>query len=141
MHRINRALLEVRVLHGFFVITILLFIFVIFQANPQEQPLEKVIPLAVAAVNVATIFAGVILRSRILTPSVGILRSNPGNTQALGRWRLGQLLSFTLAESIALFGLALKFVGADWKTVGPFFAASILLLLFWIPKLDVAPTG
>ncbi len=78
------------------------------------------------------------LRSRYLTSSLETLRTNPSDPQALQKWRSAYVLPFTLAESVALFGLVLKFMGASWRVAGPFFAAAILLLLLWAPRLDGA---
>ena len=41
------------------------------------------------------------------------------------------------AETIALFGFALKWLGASWLIAGPFFALAFLLLLAWTPRLDL----
>jgi hypothetical protein len=34
-------------------------------------------------------------------------------------------------------GFLVKMLGADWRTAGPFFAAGILLMVLWTPRLDV----
>ena len=52
----------------------------------------------------------------------------------LRRWRAGNVLSFTFAESIMLLGVVLKFLGERWSIVAIFFAAGLLMLLLWAPK-------
>ena len=78
-----------------------------------------------------------VLRSRLLAPCLEILRSNPDDAQALGRWRTGNIVSFVIAEAVALLGFALKFLGASWFVAAPFFATGIFLLLIWTPRIDL----
>ena len=62
---------------------------------------------------------------------------HPNDPAALNQWRLGMIGSFVFAETIALLGFVLRFLGAQWKIAGSFFAFAILLMLLWTPRLDV----
>jgi len=131
------ALRSARILHLVFVIVPFLYIVVLLQLHPSERPVTPILVYALAFECFATIGVGFFLRARNVTASAEKLCTSPQDTVALRTWRSGQIISFTLAESVALFGFVLKFLGASWNVAGIFFVAGILLLLAWTPKLDV----
>jgi hypothetical protein len=49
------------------------------------------------------------------------------------------ILSLVFCESVILFGLALRVLGAGWNVAGVFYAVGIVLMLLWTPKLDLPP--
>jgi len=42
-----------------------------------------------------------------------VLRSEPENGVALAQWHVGNIFSFAQAETVTLFGVVLKFLGAS----------------------------
>jgi hypothetical protein len=60
----------------------------------------------------------VLFRSLRLEASVEILNEQPENTQALVQWRSVNIVSFAQAETVTLFGVARKFLGAGWPVAG-----------------------
>ncbi|MBZ5702275.1 MAG: hypothetical protein LAN84_10550 [Acidobacteriia bacterium] len=137
MNKLQTALRDLRIIHGVMLVSVLLYMLVIFQIHPSEGHLSPVIPEAITVCCAAEIAVALVLRARLLAPCMETLRSNPDDAQALGRWREGNLVSITLAQSVALFGLVLKFLGASWFVGGPFFATAIFLLLIWTPRIDL----
>jgi hypothetical protein len=137
MNKMQMTLRDLRIIHGVMLVSVPLYMLVIFQVHPREGHLSPAMPGAFAVLSVTEIAVALFLRARLLAPCMEILRSNPDDPQALGRWRTGNLVSFTLAESVALLGFALKFLGASWFVAGPFFAAAIFLLLIWTPRIDL----
>ena len=137
MNKAQMALRDLRIIHGVMLVSVLLYILVIFQIHPREGQISPAMPGAFAILCATEIALALVLRSRLLTPCMEILRSNPDDAQALGRWRAGNIISFIIAETVALFGFALKFLGASWFVAGLFFATGIFLLLIWTPQLDL----
>lgn len=137
MTKAQSALKQVRILHSVFLITQALLILVIFQVHPEERGVAReilyIFPL-VAASNIL-ILGGI--RSRQMARAFEVLRKAPEDAAALVLWRAGQILGFVSAESVSLFGLVLKFLGASWNIAGLFFAVGIFLLLLWRPQLDL----
>jgi hypothetical protein len=143
---VQQALRQLRVIHCAFLVTWFLFILVIERVHPAAGPgeanLDSVFPLAFGFVCVSEIVVALFFRARFIAASEAVLRSEPENRAALVKWRTGNMLSFCIAETITLFGLVLKFLGFDWKTAAVFFAAGMLLLLFWMPrKIEAMPRG
>jgi hypothetical protein len=73
-------------------------------------------------------------RIKMLEAAAETLVANPDDPMALGRWRTGNLLSFLLAESVVLFGMALRFIGGTTMQSLPFYAVGIAIMLVWWPR-------
>ena len=73
------------------------------------------------------------LRIKMVQPGAVILQEKPDDQTALARWRAGNILSFVLAETVVLFGFALRFIGGTtWQSL-PFYIVGIALMLVWWP--------
>ena len=126
-------------LHVAFAASWLSFLFVLYFLKPEEHPISLALVGAFTLAAVADIALALRFRSQLIDAAVEILRSNPEDAAAIKRWRAGNIMSFTFAECLALFGVVLKFLGAEWKISGPFLALGLVVLLLWTPKLDVSP--
>ena len=74
------------------------------------------------------------VRKLLVVPAAARLAAQPNDTLALTRWRGGYILIFALSESIALFGLVLRFLGFTRAQVAPFYLAGIVLLVYFAPR-------
>lgn len=138
MSPLKNALTAARVVHAAFTTTWFLFLLVIHLSAPVRQHVSLTFVQALVLVAVTDVALALYLRSQYIGRSVEALREQPEDASALAKWRTGNVVSFTLAETITLCGLALRFLGADWRIAGPFFAVGLMLLLLWFPRLDVA---
>ena len=77
---------------------------------------------------------GFLARLIYVQPSVETLRTNQENAGPLLRWRLGSILSAVLAESAALFGVVIHFVGGPDVRAAIFIGASAVVMLLWLPR-------
>jgi len=84
----------------------------------NEQALGVLVPVF-AVVALFEVLAVFVLRP-VLAERMG------GVAFAIVRW--------AVAESVAIFGLALRFLGAPVSTMAMFIAASALLLVWWRPS-------
>jgi len=137
MNPTKLALRNVRILHAVFLLTMFLYIVVVRLIKTPEQTVPPGMVLAFALVACSDVGIAMFIRSRKVWASEGKLRTQPNDAGALNQWRVGMIISFVLAETIGLLGFVLKFLGAEWKIAGAFFAFAILLLLAWMPRLDV----
>jgi hypothetical protein len=138
MNPTKLALRNVRILHAAFLLAMFLYIVVLRLIKTPEQTVPPGIVLAFALVAFSDVGIAVFIRSRKVRASEEKLRTQPNDAEALNQWRVGMIISFVLAETIALLGFVLKFLGAEWKIAGAFFAFAIFLMLLWMPRLDVA---
>jgi hypothetical protein len=126
---------RVRILHGAFVTTIFLFLLVCRLAAPPEHPVPDATVLAIALVAVADIAFGAVRRQKLFRECDECFRTNKDPRQALARWNMANIVSFVHAETVALFGFALKFMGVSWKIAAPFFAVALAVMLAWTPRI------
>jgi hypothetical protein len=133
----QNTLRNVRVVHITFLATCFLYIVVLNVLHLPKRSVAAEIQGSFVLLACAEIGVAFFLRRRTLAPAEDMLRTNPNDITALGKWRVGNALSFVFAESIMVLGFALKFLGASWRISGIFFAVGILLLLLWTPRLEV----
>ena len=103
-------------------------------AGPKEARDVKqmqLILMVLAAASWGVIF---FVRQRLVQPAEEILRTQPEDAAALGRWRAGNMATFFLAEAVALYGLVLRMLGSTLLQAAPFYSAAILLLLAFTPR-------
>jgi len=131
---VDEALKAVRQLHIAFVTTWFLFLLLFKFLPPPTGSPPAFLPTAMGMVCVSDVTLAFFWRSRYVSASIEILRAQPENASALARWRTGNILSFAMAETVTLFGFALRYLGAPWNVAGIFFAVGLALLLLWTPR-------
>ena len=62
-------------------------------------------------------------------------KATPLSDTEFSQLRTNYIVCFALSEAVALYGLVLHFLGSNLAEVGPFFAASVALLLICFPRL------
>ncbi|MGD0181381.1 MAG: hypothetical protein ABSC15_16325 [Terriglobales bacterium] len=85
----------------------------------------------VAITTVGIIFA--VWRLFVLR-SEAALADHPGDTAALKRWRTGYIITYTLCETVVLFGLVLRLMGFTLSEVAPFYIVGFALILLFGPR-------
>ena len=114
-----------------------LYIYVLYVIRPVSQGVQPTFVFALVLLALSDLGFALFFRARKVDASVEVLRAHPHDAAALNQWRIGMILSFCFAETIALFGFVLKILGAGWKIAGAFLAFAILLMLLWTPRLEV----
>jgi hypothetical protein len=74
------------------------------------------------------------VRNRMVERAASQLALAPTDAAALNRWRMGHIVLFALSESIVLYGLVLRFIGASILQAGVLYAGGIALLLMFTPR-------
>ncbi len=85
----------------------------------------------VAITTVGIIFA--VWRLFVLR-SEAALADQPEDTAALKRWRTGYIITYTLCETVVLFGLVLRLMGFTLSEVAPFYVVGFALMLLFSPR-------
>jgi hypothetical protein len=128
----NPAILTVRVMQLMFIVSVLLFILVLYVDAPATQSVDATVQWSIVCCAIASALSGFIVqRMHRRAPS----KSLPGTQSSTprGRWFTGHLVRFATAESVALFGFALRWLGSSSNLVTLLFAGSLLLLVVWQP--------
>jgi len=80
----------------------------------------------------STLFFG--RHDTLILQSEATLRTGATDVGTLNRWRSGYIVTYALSESLALFGLILRFMGFNLVQVAPFYLAGFILMLFFGPR-------
>ena len=102
---------------------------------PSSATPNPIILRALTVLAVSLVVAVFVMRRIQVLPVETALEKEPQDTKALGRWRQGYLVTYTLSLSIALYGLVLHFFGFPGRQVAPFFLAGLALILFFSPRV------
>jgi hypothetical protein len=124
-----------RVLHAALLLSVLLYAFIGEQVGPKQAKDVTQIQLAVMLASVVSVVILFVVRRKMVAPAEAALRSNAQDAAANGRWRAGYIMSFALSEAIGLYGMVVRMTGGTFRQALPFYAASILLLLIFRPKV------
>jgi len=129
------AFLQLRIIHGSFVLSWFLFILLtVYIIHPVDKLTGMTVPLALGVATLSGISVAQTLRQKLVTAPANELAGQPDNAALLQRWRSGNILQFAFAESITLFGLVSRLLGASWAVAAPFFAVGLLMLLLSAPR-------
>ena len=103
-------------------------------AGPPESSDVRQLRLILIALAGGLLVAIGAVRQRMVSSAEEALRSRPDDALALSRWRAGTIVTFVLAEAIALYGLVLRMMGGKLIQALPFYAAGAVLLLVFTPR-------
>jgi hypothetical protein len=140
MNNAQKNLRIARIAHIAFCFSAILYILVpLLVIRVPQGPAPREIVFALGVVAFASLGAALFFRARLVQPSSEKLVVSPDDAGAAKQWRAGVILSLVFCESVILFGLALRVLGAGWNVAGVFYAVGIVLMLLWTPKLDLPP--
>lgn len=111
---------------------------------PQTFEQMQVMFIAMAVVSVAVLVAMVVLRGRMMPPRQPAeqLRDDipadeelsPSARSALGKLFVASILTWALAESVAIYGLILGFLMHERWPLYPFSAVALVAMLIYAPR-------
>ena len=89
-----------------------------------------------------TALGGFRVRRRVIFRSLQALAKDSSNLKALKQWEAGQVIGLAMAEGVVQWGLVVRMVlgGALWQA-SLFYAAGLLLLLLWTPRMPTPPVS
>ncbi len=114
--------------------SVLLYALMAVRLGPAPQETMPGVLYAIAAMAVLVCVGIFMVRRVLVVRTENILGTNAEGAGALNRWRAGYIIVMALAETIALYGLVLRFVGFGFSQVLPFFVAAFILMLFFGPR-------
>ncbi len=100
---------------------------------PTSGNSNPIVLRAITAMAVVLVIVIFVMRRIQVLPVEAILTTQSPDPKALLRWRKGYLTTYALSVAIALYGLALHFLGSSFMQVVPFFVAGLALILFLGP--------
>jgi hypothetical protein len=132
---LDATLKNLRIVHAAMMISVVLYVVVMALLPAQQDgPFQMQLLPAMGTAAAGALGTGQVLRSRKLASAFVVLKNSPNDPKALAEWRIGHVLGLTLAESVALFGLAIHFMGGQPIQVAPFIIVSLAVMAFWWPR-------
>src|SRR5689334_23421056 len=101
--------------------------------HPNHPPV-RVMFFSITAMACVDVVVAFLMHRLITQRATLVLARNPEDMMALNRWRMAYVIAFTLAISIGLLGLILRFRGFNLGQVAPFYVAGIGMLLYFNPR-------
>ena len=128
----NPAILVVRTLQCAMIVSVLMFIFVLHIIHPTPHSVNASLEWSIVFCAIGSALMGFIVQRMMLRgPSQSLPATE--NSTLLRPWFAGHVLRFATAESVALFGFALRMMGSSSILVTGLFVSSLVLLLLWQP--------
>jgi F0F1-type ATP synthase membrane subunit c/vacuolar-type H+-ATPase subunit K len=131
---VQSILLQLRIIWGALVSSVLMYIFVGERVPHRETPPHTVVLEAVALACLTTVIMIFVVRRILVAKAAAVLASQPDDAPAMARWRGGYIVTLALCEAVALFGLVLRLAGFTLGQAGMFYLASGVLMIFFVPR-------
>jgi hypothetical protein len=75
-----------------------------------------------------------VVRRTLVLRSATTLAEKPEDGLTLNHWKTGYIATYALCETLALFGLILRFMGFGFQQSVPFYLGGFVLLFFFGPR-------
>jgi hypothetical protein len=131
---IDQTVRSTRTLHSVFMVTVLLYVYMMHVVQRTPAALDPVLSWPIAGLAVFAWCAAYSLRLRRLSPIASRLQTAPDDASAIAKWRSYSIVSVAILESIVLFGFALYMMGGTTTQVAPFIVIPFATMPFWFPK-------
>lgn len=138
MSAAHETVKTIRLLHKIFLVTIGLYAW-IGEAIPRQQlPPEtlKLLRLLLFAAAASNVVLAMIFGRRKVEGAEENLARSAEDEDALLQWRSGSFLTYVFCETVALFGLVLRFLGGTLPEAGTLYVVAAALLIVWAPRGD-----
>ena len=129
MQSIAETVRGARTIHLVLFLSIILYVFVGEMLHPASQDIPASMQYGFLICAGGMMVLAVVFRRMTAGQAEEVLRRDPDDAVAIARWRTGQLVSYVLAESVALFGFALRYLGVSFGRALLFYGAAIILMV------------
>jgi hypothetical protein len=117
--------------------SILLYAVVGELAGPGARAVNPSLIYIFTTIGVAIVGIIFVVRRTLVLRSAENLAANPDDSLTLNHWKTGYVATYALCETLAVFGIVLRFMGFTLQQSLPFYAGGLVLLLFFGPQKPV----
>jgi hypothetical protein len=118
-----------------FLLSIALYVFIGERIRESTAAVpDRNFYFAITLVAITTVGMTFAVRRLFVLRPEATLAEHPEDSAALKRWRTGYLITYTLCETVALFGFVLRLVGFNLSQVAPFYLVGFVLMLLFAPR-------
>ena len=130
----NQALKTLRAVQWSLLGSIVLYVALGVLVRPALHGIDPTLSYIFTTLAVAVIGVIFVVRRTLVFRAEATLATEPENALSLNQWRTGHIVTYALCESLALFGLVQRFLGASVEQAVPYFLGGFILLLFFRPQ-------
>ncbi len=130
----TRALSMLRIVQWAMLASIALYAAVGQLAPPIARALDPAMSYLFATLGVAIVGIIFVVRRTLVFRAESSLATQPDEPLSLNQWRTGYIATYALCESLAVFGLILKFMGGGLQASIPYYLSGFILLFFFRPQ-------
>jgi hypothetical protein len=130
----NASLKHLRIVHLALLASLGMYVLIGERIAKEPRTLDPTVFKSIAVLAFVTAAIVLFLRMQPLSTAGEQLRLESSDVAALRRWHFLHFLSFALCESIGLYGIVLRVMGAALSQAAPFYAGAILLMLLSTPR-------
>ena|GEM_PF-438277 len=131
---VSNALKLLRTLQRTLLGSIVLYAIVGEVVGPLRGSANPTLSYVLTTVGVAVVGIILVVRRTLVLRSATALAERPEDSLTLNHWKTGYIATYALCETLALFGLILRFMGFDFQQSVPFYVGGFVLLFFFGPK-------
>jgi hypothetical protein len=106
--------------------------------GPRARTVDPSFSYVFSAAAVAVVGVIFVLRRTLVLPSAESLASHPDDLVSLRHWKSGYLATYALCETLALFGVALRFLGFNLQQSLLYYVGGFVLLFYFGPRQPVS---
>jgi cytochrome b561 len=102
--------------------------------GPVSRGVDATLSYLLATLGVAIVGVIFVVRRTLVLQAGESLATRPEDSLSLNHWRTGYIATYVLCETLALFGLILRFRGSPGQASVPYYLGGFVLLWFFRPK-------
>jgi hypothetical protein len=122
-------------------VSVLLYAIVGEAIGPRPRGVNPTLSYLFTTAAVAVIGVIFVVRRTLVLRAAGSLATHPDDSISLSHWRTGYVATYALCEALALFGLALRFLGDNFQQSLPLYIGGFTLLAFFRPRAPVSASS
>lgn len=134
----NRALKTLRAVQWSMLASILVYAALGEFLGPRARGVDPGLSYIFSTLAVGIVGTIFVVRRTLVLRAAATLASSPEDHLSLSHWRTGYFTTYALCEILALFGLVLRFRGAEMQHSLLFYGGGFVLLFFFRPREPVS---
>jgi hypothetical protein len=99
--------------------------------GPGTRAIDPSLSYVFTTLGVAIVGTIFVVRRTLVLRAAESLASHPDDILSLNQWRTGYIATYVLCETLAVFGLILRFRGCNFQQSVPYYIGGFVLLFFF----------
>ncbi len=141
IYSMTRVLRTLRAVQWAMLVSILLYAVLGQLLGPRVRAVDPGLSYIFSTLAVGVVGAIFVVRRTLVLRAAESLAAHPEDSLSLNHWRTGYVVTYALCETLALFGLVLRFLGCETQQSLLFYAGGFVLLFFFRPREPVSPSA